>query len=52
MPVFNVLSQMEITGDNFEHWLPGVMCLSVRKFDKSLKMALLWFLCVSHGKLC
>lgn len=52
MPVFNVFSQMEITGDNFEHWLPGVMCLSVRKFDKSLKMALLWFLCVSHGKLC
>lgn len=51
MPVFNVVSQLEITGDQLEHWLPRVMCLSGRKFDKSLKMALLWFLCISHGKL-
>lgn len=51
MPVFNVVSQLEITGDQLELWLPRVMCLSERKFDKSLKMALLWFPCTSHGKL-
>lgn len=37
MPVFNVVSQLQITGDHLEHWLPRVMCLSERKFDKSLK---------------
>lgn len=47
---FNALSQMEISGDHFEHQLPRVMCLSARNFDKSLGLALLWFLCVSHGE--
>lgn len=48
MPLFNALSQMEITGDGLTAGFQE-RCACRGEFDKSLRMALLWFLCISQG---